>query len=83
MTLCITAACYHKDNPAIVFLTDTRSQSSARGWEHAISLDDADKSRYVGDFSASIAGDPTLGDELLTMCEDASEPSPLRLMEMI
>jgi hypothetical protein len=74
MTLCIAAACQHKEKSAFVLCSDTRSLSSSREWGLSISSENADKSRYFGAngrFAALIAGHPTDGDEFLTECEPA------------
>lgn len=74
MTLCIAAACMHKEKAAFVLCSDTRSLSSSREWGLSISSENADKSRYFGEgenFAALVAGHPTDGDELLTECEPA------------
>jgi hypothetical protein len=74
MTLCIAAACQHKEKSAFVLCSDTRSLSSSRDWGLSISSENADKARYFEHakrFAALIAGHPTAGDEFLTMCAPA------------
>jgi hypothetical protein len=65
MTLCIAAACQHQGNPAVAFCSDTKSVSGQGWWGQTISSENADKSRYVENFSAYVANDPTKADELL------------------
>jgi hypothetical protein len=72
MTLCVATASQFKDRPAVALCSDTRSLSGTRDWGLTISSENADKSRYFGDdgrFGALVAGIPTAGDELLTLCD--------------
>jgi len=73
MTLCISAACNHYDDPALVLVSDTRSLSSSREWGLSISSENAEKMREIGKFQALVAGDPTEADSLLAQCAEAIE----------
>jgi hypothetical protein len=73
MTLCISAACKLKSDPALVMVSDTRSLSSSREWGLSISSENAEKMREIGMFQALIAGDPTEADSLLAQCNEPIE----------
>jgi hypothetical protein len=74
MTLCIATASQYKEKAAFAFCSDTRSLSGTRDWGLTISAENADKARWFSQddrFAAVIAGHPTAGDELLTLCNPA------------
>jgi hypothetical protein len=74
MTLCIATASQFKDKAALAMCSDTRSLSGTRDWGLTISAENADKARWFAQderFAAVIAGHPTAGDELLTLCNPA------------
>lgn len=71
MTLCVATASRYLNKAAYTLASDTRSLSGSQGWGLTISSENADKARYFPDcerFSAAIAGHPTDGDELITLC---------------
>lgn len=74
MTLCIATAAQFKEQAAYCLCSDTRALSGTRSWGLTISSENANKSRYFPDsekFAALVAGYPTDGDELLTLCYGA------------
>lgn len=71
MTLCIAATCQHENMPAIVLCSDSRAEHGIYLSELRVGSEDADKIRWIGDFSAMLSGLPTKADELLTQCDQA------------
>ena|ERR1035438_1269618 len=78
MTLCIAAACEHKDKPAIVLCSDWRGETESAG------ADTIDKFRWVTDgWPSLIAGTVSKADELVETYERHLEKKTLTRLNVV